>query len=151
MVLGEAFINPTEIMERTESVLPGVMVITFFAATVEINMMANSIEPNFATRWRQREFAPFAGDLAGWPSPKVGTKSGISLRPDFTPVLHGVLGMRVLAPGRHLVGDFLCKNGIGSNFPRLDVLFFRGLLANAVPWAGYEPLVMLRMAHETSF
>lgn len=44
VVYGEAIINPTEIVERTDSVLLGVIAaITFFAATVGINLVANFI------------------------------------------------------------------------------------------------------------
>lgn len=44
VVFGEAIINPTEIVERTDSVLLGVIAaITFFAATVGINLVANFI------------------------------------------------------------------------------------------------------------
>ena len=43
-VYGEQIINPTEIVERTDSVLLGVIAaITFFAATVGINLVANFI------------------------------------------------------------------------------------------------------------
>jgi NCS1 family nucleobase:cation symporter-1 len=43
-VYGEALINPTEIVERTDSVLLAVIAaITFFAATVGINLVANFI------------------------------------------------------------------------------------------------------------
>lgn len=44
VVYGEALINPTEIVERTDSVLLAVIAaITFFAATVGINLVANFI------------------------------------------------------------------------------------------------------------
>ncbi len=44
VVFGEAIINPTEIVERTDSVVLGVIAaITFFAATVGINLVANFI------------------------------------------------------------------------------------------------------------
>ncbi|GAW33138.1 putative allantoin permease [Roseovarius sp. A-2] len=44
VVYGEAIINPTEIVGRTDSVLLGVIAaITFFAATVGINLVANFI------------------------------------------------------------------------------------------------------------
>lgn len=44
VVFGEQIINPTEIVERTDSVLLGVIAaITFFAATVGINLVANFI------------------------------------------------------------------------------------------------------------
>ena len=44
VVYGEAIINPTEIVDRTASVLLGVIAaITFFAATVGINLVANFI------------------------------------------------------------------------------------------------------------
>lgn len=44
VVYGEAIVNPTEIVERTDSVLLGVIAaITFFAATVGINLVANFI------------------------------------------------------------------------------------------------------------
>ncbi|MDO5706030.1 MAG: NCS1 family nucleobase:cation symporter-1 [Paracoccus sp. (in: a-proteobacteria)] len=44
VVFGEALINPTEIVERTDSVLLSVIAaITFFAATVGINLVANFI------------------------------------------------------------------------------------------------------------
>ena len=44
VVFGEAIINPTEIVERTDSVLLGIIAaITFFAATVGINLVANFI------------------------------------------------------------------------------------------------------------
>ncbi|MAX72165.1 MAG: allantoin permease [Nioella sp.] len=44
VVYGEAIINPTEIVDRTDSVLLGVIAaITFFAATVGINLVANFI------------------------------------------------------------------------------------------------------------
>lgn len=44
VVYGEAIINPTEIVERTDSVLLAVIAaITFFAATVGINLVANFI------------------------------------------------------------------------------------------------------------
>lgn len=44
VVYGEAIINPTEIVERTDSVLLGIIAaITFFAATVGINLVANFI------------------------------------------------------------------------------------------------------------
>lgn len=44
VVYGEAIINPTEIVARTDSVLLGVIAaITFFAATVGINLVANFI------------------------------------------------------------------------------------------------------------
>jgi NCS1 family nucleobase:cation symporter-1 len=44
VVFGEAIINPTEIVERTDSVLLSVIAaITFFAATVGINLVANFI------------------------------------------------------------------------------------------------------------
>lgn len=44
VVYGEAIINPTEIVERTDSVLLGVIAaITFFAATVGINLVANFV------------------------------------------------------------------------------------------------------------
>ncbi len=44
VVFGEKIINPTEIVERTDSVLLGVIAaITFFAATVGINLVANFI------------------------------------------------------------------------------------------------------------
>ncbi|WP_089422283.1 MULTISPECIES: NCS1 family nucleobase:cation symporter-1 [Roseobacteraceae] len=44
VVYGEAIINPTEIVERTDSVLLSVIAaITFFAATVGINLVANFI------------------------------------------------------------------------------------------------------------
>lgn len=44
VVFGEPIINPTEIVERTDSVLLGVIAaITFFAATVGINLVANFI------------------------------------------------------------------------------------------------------------
>ncbi|ETX28592.1 NCS1 family nucleobase:cation symporter-1 [Roseivivax isoporae] len=44
VVYGEAIINPTEIVERTDSVLLGVIAaVTFFAATVGINLVANFI------------------------------------------------------------------------------------------------------------
>ena len=44
VVFGEAIINPTEIVERTDSVLMAVIAaITFFAATVGINLVANFI------------------------------------------------------------------------------------------------------------
>ena len=44
VVYGEAITNPTEIVERTDSVLLGIIVaITFFAATVGINLVANFI------------------------------------------------------------------------------------------------------------
>ncbi|WP_281827287.1 NCS1 family nucleobase:cation symporter-1 [Jannaschia rubra] len=44
VVFGEEIINPTEIVERTDSVLLGVIAaITFFAATVGINLVANFI------------------------------------------------------------------------------------------------------------
>lgn len=44
VVYGEAIINPTEIIERTDSVLLGVIgAITFFAATVGINLVANFV------------------------------------------------------------------------------------------------------------
>ncbi len=43
-MFGEKIINPTEIVERTDSVLLGVIAaITFFAATVGINLVANFI------------------------------------------------------------------------------------------------------------
>ncbi|NGQ90388.1 NCS1 family nucleobase:cation symporter-1 [Rhodobacter sp. HX-7-19] len=43
-VYGEQIINPTEIVERTDSVLLGIIAaITFFAATVGINLVANFI------------------------------------------------------------------------------------------------------------
>ncbi|MCE8547931.1 NCS1 family nucleobase:cation symporter-1 [Ruegeria pomeroyi] len=44
VVFGEEIINPTEIVERTDSVLLGVIAaVTFFAATVGINLVANFI------------------------------------------------------------------------------------------------------------
>ncbi|WP_108263211.1 NCS1 family nucleobase:cation symporter-1 [Mangrovicoccus ximenensis] len=44
VVYGEAIINPTEIVERTDSVILGMIAaITFFAATVGINLVANFI------------------------------------------------------------------------------------------------------------
>lgn len=44
VVYGEALINPTEIVERTDSVLLAIIAaITFFAATVGINLVANFI------------------------------------------------------------------------------------------------------------
>lgn len=44
VVYGEKIINPTEIVERTDSVILGVVAaITFFAATVGINLVANFI------------------------------------------------------------------------------------------------------------
>ncbi len=44
VVYGEAIINPAEIVERTDSVLLGIIAaITFFAATVGINLVANFI------------------------------------------------------------------------------------------------------------
>ncbi|MFP7571953.1 NCS1 family nucleobase:cation symporter-1 [Marivita sp. S2033] len=44
VVFGEKIINPTEIVERTDSVLLGVIAaITFFAATMGINLVANFI------------------------------------------------------------------------------------------------------------
>ena len=44
VVFGEAITNPTEIVERTDSVLLGVIAaLTFFAATVGINLVANFI------------------------------------------------------------------------------------------------------------
>lgn len=44
VVFGEKIINPTEIVERTDSVLMGVIAaVTFFAATVGINLVANFI------------------------------------------------------------------------------------------------------------
>ena len=44
VVFGEEIINPTDIVERTDSVLLGVVAaITFFAATVGINLVANFI------------------------------------------------------------------------------------------------------------
>jgi nucleobase:cation symporter-1, NCS1 family len=44
VVYGEAIINPTEIVERTDSVILGIIAaITFFAATVGINLVANFI------------------------------------------------------------------------------------------------------------
>lgn len=44
VVYGEAIINPTEIVDRTDSVLLGVIAaVTFFAATVGINLVANFI------------------------------------------------------------------------------------------------------------
>lgn len=44
VVYGEALVNPTEIVERTDSVLLAVIAaITFFAATVGINLVANFI------------------------------------------------------------------------------------------------------------
>lgn len=44
VVFGEEIINPTEIVERTDSVVLGVIAaITFFAATVGINLVANFI------------------------------------------------------------------------------------------------------------
>ncbi len=44
VVFGEEIINPTEIVERTDSVLLGIIAaITFFAATVGINLVANFI------------------------------------------------------------------------------------------------------------
>ncbi|SLN37879.1 putative allantoin permease [Roseovarius gaetbuli] len=44
VVYGEAIINPTEIIGRTDSVLLGVIgAITFFAATVGINLVANFV------------------------------------------------------------------------------------------------------------
>ncbi|THD81559.1 NCS1 family nucleobase:cation symporter-1 [Aliigemmobacter aestuarii] len=44
VVYGEALVNPTEIVERTDSVLLAVVAaITFFAATVGINLVANFI------------------------------------------------------------------------------------------------------------
>ncbi|MEY8828605.1 NCS1 family nucleobase:cation symporter-1 [Sedimentitalea sp. XS_ASV28] len=44
VVFGEEIINPTQIVERTDSVLLGVIAaITFFAATVGINLVANFI------------------------------------------------------------------------------------------------------------
>ncbi|UOA29013.1 putative allantoin permease (plasmid) [Pseudosulfitobacter sp. DSM 107133] len=44
VVYGEAIINPTEIVERTDSILLSVIAaITFFAATVGINLVANFI------------------------------------------------------------------------------------------------------------
>ena len=44
VVFGEEIINPTEIVERTDSVLLGIVAaITFFAATVGINLVANFI------------------------------------------------------------------------------------------------------------
>ncbi|NBT89027.1 MAG: NCS1 family nucleobase:cation symporter-1, partial [Flavobacteriaceae bacterium] len=44
VVFGEQITNPTEIVERTDSVLLGVVAaITFFAATVGINLVANFI------------------------------------------------------------------------------------------------------------
>ncbi|CAM3603957.1 NCS1 family nucleobase:cation symporter-1 [Paracoccus nototheniae] len=44
VVFGEALINPTEIVERTDSVILAVIAaITFFAATVGINLVANFI------------------------------------------------------------------------------------------------------------
>jgi NCS1 family nucleobase:cation symporter-1 len=44
VVFGEELINPTEIVERTDSVILGVIAaITFFAATVGINLVANFI------------------------------------------------------------------------------------------------------------
>lgn len=44
VVFGEKIINPTEIVERTDSVLLGIIAaITFFAATVGINLVANFI------------------------------------------------------------------------------------------------------------
>ncbi|NBE07748.1 NCS1 family nucleobase:cation symporter-1 [Paragemmobacter ruber] len=43
-IYGEQIINPTEIVERTDSVLLGIIAaITFFAATVGINLVANFI------------------------------------------------------------------------------------------------------------
>jgi NCS1 family nucleobase:cation symporter-1 len=44
VVFGETITNPTEIVERTDSVLLGIIAaITFFAATVGINLVANFI------------------------------------------------------------------------------------------------------------
>ncbi|WP_282170307.1 NCS1 family nucleobase:cation symporter-1 [Ruegeria atlantica] len=44
VVFGEEIINPTEIVEKTDSVLLGIIAaITFFAATVGINLVANFI------------------------------------------------------------------------------------------------------------
>ena len=44
VVYGEKIINPTEIVERTDSIILGVIAaITFFAATVGINLVANFI------------------------------------------------------------------------------------------------------------
>lgn len=44
VVYGEQIINPTEIVERTDSVILGVVAaITFFAATVGINLVANFV------------------------------------------------------------------------------------------------------------
>ncbi|GAA4229074.1 NCS1 family nucleobase:cation symporter-1 [Sagittula marina] len=44
VVYGEAIINPTEIVERTDSILLSVIAaVTFFAATVGINLVANFI------------------------------------------------------------------------------------------------------------
>jgi len=44
VVFGEAIINPTEIVEKTDSVLLAIIAaITFFAATVGINLVANFI------------------------------------------------------------------------------------------------------------
>ncbi|RYG89534.1 NCS1 family nucleobase:cation symporter-1 [Loktanella sp. IMCC34160] len=44
VVFGEEIINPTEIVERTDSVVLGIIAaITFFAATVGINLVANFI------------------------------------------------------------------------------------------------------------
>ncbi|MCA1287244.1 NCS1 family nucleobase:cation symporter-1 [Salipiger bermudensis] len=44
VVYGEAIINPTEIVERTDSVLLSIIAaVTFFAATVGINLVANFI------------------------------------------------------------------------------------------------------------
>lgn len=77
VVYGEKIINPTEIVERTDSVILGVIAaITFFAATVGINLVAN--------------FIPAVNGIANLAPEKIGFRKAGLITSGFALVIGGL-------------------------------------------------------------
>ncbi|WP_424933625.1 NCS1 family nucleobase:cation symporter-1 [Amaricoccus macauensis] len=77
VVYGEAIINPTEIVERTDSVILGIIAaITFFAATVGINLVAN--------------FIPAVNGIASLAPKKIGFRTAGLITSAFALVIGGL-------------------------------------------------------------
>lgn len=77
VVYGEAIVNPTEIVERTDSVVLGIIAaVTFFAATVGINLVAN--------------FIPAVNGIANLAPEKIGFRKAGLITSGFALVIGGL-------------------------------------------------------------
>lgn len=96
VVYGEAIINPTEIVERTDSILLSIIAaITFFAATVGINLVAN--------------FIPAVNGIANLAPTKISFRMGGLITSVFALVIGGLWTSFISAFG---IGGFV--NTLGA-------------------------------------